>query len=396
MGKSKGASTLKGSNLQASKGVRSKKGRGNQTNKRQTPAQRNIAKSPGQKHPQLSPNLSCILRNPESRDDEHDEYYGQPLHSTAVFSGESELNDEENENGAECPVQKNKPGKPTQQSVPLGGKIRTEKCALTRISEGVEAEKSEVNTDSANDEASNENAMESVKKETALQNNRKSHGQKRKKTLIRRPTGSNATPNSSVPRPATPEAGPSSVKIWCPEGMKRLTKDLTELDVVLDDFEEIVTEYKQSVEPNVCRKVIDRFFTDLKEQVTETISQGQELKNLEKKISKVMTTFNKTRKHFLVAQKELNEQEIQLKHLRKEYSELSQKKSDLQHATQFMSGFKQLQTQYLEHRNKNAGKKETYDISSLPALLIEARGILGAEKQLQIINTKLQQSLDKN
>uniref|UniRef100_UPI00398EB35F centromere protein U isoform X2 n=1 Tax=Pristiophorus japonicus TaxID=55135 RepID=UPI00398EB35F len=425
MRKSKGASTLKGSRLQASKDARSKRDRGNQTNKGQTPAQRNIAKSPGLKHPQLSPNLSCILRNSQSQgDDEHEDDYGNPLHSTAVFSGESELNDKGNEKGEKCPVQSTQ-GKSTQQSVPLAEKIGTEKCALTRISEGVEAEEREANTGSANDEASDENAMEPVKKaeskraklktvsssqpskaskrskdipsqtgavknpsggnsgikqravsasatkkslgktrasistqkkqsnkragasaahsrdvsfhaesctEISRQNN-KSYGRKRKKSLVSRTSVSNVSPNSSASRFAAPEASPPSVKIWCPEGMKRLTKDVTELDVVLDAFEEIVTEYKQ---------------------------------------------------------------EVQLKHLRKEYSELSQKKSDLQLATQFMTGFKQLKTQYIEHRNKNPCEKETYDIFSFPAQLIEARGILGAEKQLQIINTKLQQSLDKN
>ncbi|XP_041041754.1 centromere protein U [Carcharodon carcharias] len=494
MRKTKGASTSKGSNLpvhqntraEGSKGVRSKKGRGSQTNKRQTPAQRERVKSPSQKHPEPSPNLSCIFRNPDSQED--DEYYGNPLHSTAVFDNESELNNEGNDKEAECPARSNNQGNPTQQPMPLIEKIRTEKRALTRISEGVEAQQNEVNTGSASNEALSENANEPIQKtetkrvklktvsssqpskaskrskdtrsrtgavknpsdgksgikqtaasagatkkllvetrasiskwkkqsnmradasaahsrdspfhaepstETSLQSNVKTYGQKRKKALVRRATGSDASPNSSESRPPTPEAGPSSAKVSRPEGVKRLTKNVTELNVVLNEFEEIVTEYKPSVESDVCRKVIDRFFTDLKEEVTETIRQVQELKNLERENAKVITTFNKTRKHFLVAQKELTEQEAQLKHLHKEYSELSQKKSDLLLATQLVSGFKQLQTQYIEHRSKNPGEKQTYNISSFPALLVEARGILGAEKQLQIINTKLQQSLDK-
>ncbi|XP_038659830.1 centromere protein U [Scyliorhinus canicula] len=681
MRKNKGASTSKGSNLsvhqntrlETSKGVRSKKGRGSQTNKRKTSAQRNRAKSPNQKHPEPSPNLSSIFRIPDSHEENED--YGNPLHSTAVFDGESELNIEGNDKEAESPAQSNNQKKPTQQSVPLFEKVRTENGALTCISEDVEAEQNEANTENASNETLSENAMEPVEKaetkrmklktvssplssktskrskdirmqkpggknprdgnsgtkqkpasavarrkslvetlgsiskrkeqsneracasaalsrdssfqtepsraetkrmrlktvssplssktskrskdirmqkpggknprdgnsgtkqkpasavarrkslvetrwsiskwkeqsneracasaaqswgssfltepsraetkrmrlktvssplssktskrskdirmqkpggknprdgnsgtkqkpasavarrkslvetrwsiskwkeqsneracasaaqswgssfltepsrEMSLQNNVKTFERKRKKTLVRRTTGSDPSPNSSVSRPPTPEAGPSSAKVSRPEGKKRLTKNVTHLDVVLCDFEEIVTEYKLSVESAVCRKVIDRFFTDLKEEVTETIGQVQDLKNLKRESAKVMTTFNKTRKHFLVAQKELNEQETQLKHLQKEYSELCQKKSDLLLATQFLSGFKQLQTQYIEHRSKNPGEKQTYNISSLPALLLEARGILGAEKQLQIINTKLQQSLDKN
>ncbi|XP_072371973.1 uncharacterized protein cenpu isoform X1 [Scyliorhinus torazame] len=495
MRKSKGASTSKGSNLsvhrntrlETIKGVRSKKGRGSKTNKTKTPAQRNRAKSPSQKHPEPSPNLSCIFRNPDSHEENED--YGNPLHSTAVFDGESELNIEGNDKEAVNPAQSNNQKKPTQQSVPLFEKVRTENGALTCISEDVEAEQNEMNTDNASNETLSENAMEPVEKaetkrmklktvssplsskaskrsedirtqtpggknpcdensgmkqkpasavatrksivetlgsiskrkeqsneracvsaaqsrdsschtepsrEMSLQNNVKTFERKRKMTLVRRKTGSDSSPNSSVSRPPTPEAGPSSAKVSRPEGKKRLTKIVTDLDVVLCEFEEIVTEYKMSVESDVCRKVIDRFFTDLKEEVTETIGQMQDLKNLKRESAKVMTTFNKTRKHFLIAQKELNEQETQLKHLQKEYSELRQKKSDLLLATQFLSGFKQLQTQYIEHRSKNSGEKQTYNISSFPALLLEARGILGAEKQLQIINTKLQQSLDKN
>ncbi|XP_078071183.1 uncharacterized protein cenpu [Mustelus asterias] len=492
MSKSKGTATSKGSNLsiqqstrlEASKDVRSKKGRVSQTNKRKTPAQRNRHKSPSQKHPEPSPNLSCIFRNLDGHEDSED--YGNPLHSTAVMDGESELNDEGNDK-AESPVQGNNQRKPTLRSVPLIEKVRSEKCALTRISERVEAEQDEVDTESISNEALNDNAMEPVQKtgaervklktvssslfsksskkskeirsqtdavknpgegnsgakrrtasavprkslietrvsiskpkkqsnrraaasatcsrdssshiepsmETSPQNNVSTSRRKRKRTLVRRTTGSDASPNSSVSRPSTPEAGPSSAKVSRPEGKKRLTKAVTELDVVLSEFEDIVKEYKQSVEFDVCKKVIVGFFTDLKEEFTETIRHVQDLKNLERENAKVTTTFNKTRQHFLVAQKELNEQEAQLKHLRKEYSELGQKKSDLLLAKQFVSGFKQLQTQYIQHRSKNPGEKQTYNISSFPALLLEARGILGAEKQLQIINTKLQQSLDK-
>ncbi|XP_072113842.1 centromere protein U isoform X3 [Mobula birostris] len=234
-----------------------------------------------------------------------------------------------------------------------------------------------------------------VRKDISVRNDGKTPGKSKENTLDRTSIGSDASPNSSSMRPATPEDGPLSLKIWCPEGVKRLSKDVTELDVVLNDFEQIVTEFRQSVEPFTSRKVVNRFFINLKEEVTETINQVQDLKSLQRKNAKVTSSFSKTRKHFLVVQKELNEQEVELKRLQKEHAELSQKKTDLQHATQFLSGFKQLKTRYIEHRNKNPSETEAYDISSFPALLVEARGILGAEKQLHVINTKIQQSLDK-
>lgn len=218
---------------------------------------------------------------------------------------------------------------------------------------------------------------------------------KKKKTLARTSSESDASPVPSTSRPATPEDGPLTMKIWCPEGIKRSSKDVTELDVVLNDFEQIVQEYQKSVKSVICQKVVNKFFMNFKEQVIETLNQVQDVKNMERRNAKVTATFNKTRKHFLVAQKELNEQEVELKRLQKEHSELSQKKADLQSVKQFLSGFKQMHTQYIEHRNQNPSEEETYDISSFPALLLEARGILGAEKQLHIINTKLEQSLAK-
>ncbi|XP_059830346.1 centromere protein U [Hypanus sabinus] len=487
MRKQKDASTSKRSNLQGSKAARAKKGGQNQTKHRQTPVNKNKDKSSSQKHPYFSPNLSSILKNSESQyDDLQNEYYDHPLHSTAVFSGDLELNDEGNEKRDEDLAWSNMHKEPTWHSAPQGGKIRKEKRleVPAHISEGVEPEESGKDTEVNNCEASSESTLKPVKKsqpekvtvkkrsqarkfsnlskdplswtsarksssdrnsrfkqrtlsagatkrpladtrastamqkklrkqagtltdprrdsvltelpmDTLVRNDDKTSGQSKENTLGRTSIGSDASPNSSALRPATPEDRPLSLKIWCPEGVKRLSKDVTELDVVLNDFEQIVTEFKQSVEPFTSRKVVNRFFINLKEQVTETINQVQDLKSLQRKNAKVTSSFSKTRKHFLIVQKELNEQEVELKRLRKERAELSEKKTDLQHATQFLSGFKQLKTRYIEHRNKNPSETETYDISSFPALLVEARGILGAEKQLHLINTKIQQSLDK-
>ncbi|XP_078252799.1 uncharacterized protein cenpu [Rhinoraja longicauda] len=231
--------------------------------------------------------------------------------------------------------------------------------------------------------------------EISSRNKGETSGKKKKKALVRTSSGSDASPVPSTLRPASPEDGSLTMKIWCPEGTKRTSKDITELDVVLNEFEQIVQEYQESMDSVICQKVVKKFFINFKEQVIETIKKVQDLKNMERRNTKVTATFNKTRKHFLIAQKELNEQEGELKRLQKEHSELSQKKADLQHVKQFLSGFKQMQTQYIEHRNKNPSEEETYDISSFPALLLEARGILGAEKQLRIINTKLEESLAK-
>ncbi|XP_069796172.1 centromere protein U isoform X2 [Narcine bancroftii] len=482
MKKGKVASSSKRSYLQASKAAKSNKARKNQTKKVQTPVHKNNAKSLGQKHPQFFPNLSSILRNSESQEheDEQSDYYDNPMHSTAVFPDDLEVNYEK-ENEQLAPSSKHE--EPMQPSAHKGGNVRTEKCfgAFTRISEGVEANESEMEAEDNSNEASSESILEPVKKrkrvmvknikhlqarkvsklsknvplqtnavkipsdgnsgikqrtlsasatetsltsismpkkrrnkqlgasadsnrdsfhaehfmETSQRNEDKTSGWKKKKSLVRTSFRPHSSPNSSSLGSASPEVGPLPLKIWCREGFKRSSNDVTDLDVVLNDFEQIVTEYKQSTELDSSRKVVNRFFINLKEQITETIHQIQDLKNLERKNAKVTATFNETRKHLLIAQKELHEQEVELKRLQKEYSELSEKKADLQDVAHFLSGFKRLKKQYYEHRNKNPSEKETYDMASFPALLVEARGVLGAEKQLHIINTKLQQALDK-
>ncbi|GCC26965.1 hypothetical protein chiPu_0005385 [Chiloscyllium punctatum] len=58
----------------ASKSMKSRRDGISDTNKRHSPAQNSRAKLPSQKHPEPSPNLSCIFKNPGSQDD--DEYYG--------------------------------------------------------------------------------------------------------------------------------------------------------------------------------------------------------------------------------------------------------------------------------------------------------------------------------
>lgn len=484
MAKRKVASTSKASNLQASKAARSKKDERNQA-KRGKPKPNTKAKLSDQRKLQFSPDLSSILRNSESQeDDEQNDLYDNPLHSTAVFSGDLEENDE-NDKGDEYLAPSYGREKPIRQP---GEKVRTKKGLglLARISEGAGGTEREMDTED-NSEESNESSLETAKKselerktvknasssrarkasklsknvparksagkitsdgnpgvqqravsagarkrslgntrasisthkkrrkqqegsssdsrrdspltepcmEISPRNKDETSGKKKKKTLARTSSESDASPVPSTSRPATPEDGPLTMKIWCPEGIKRSSKDVTELDVVLNDFEQIVQEYQKSVKSVICQKVVNKFFMNFKEQVIETLNQVQDVKNMERRNAKVTATFNKTRKHFLVAQKELNEQEVELKRLQKEHSELSQKKADLQSVKQFLSGFKQMHTQYIEHRNQNPSEEETYDISSFPALLLEARGILGAEKQLHIINTKLEQSLAK-
>ncbi|XP_041079820.1 centromere protein U isoform X2 [Polyodon spathula] len=182
------------------------------------------------------------------------------------------------------------------------------------------------------------------------------------------------------------EAGPS-------KKVKKLPKNITELDVVLDVFQGFVSEYKETVEPSVCRNAIERLYNKVSDHLLETITQVKECTELKKKSTKIVNAINKKRRHLIEVKSNLIKREIHLRKVQKEYAELKDRYTDLKSGSTFLDDFKDLQMRYLEHRNNNTGEKEKYGLSSLPSLLLEARGILGAEEQLQNINFKLQQAI---
>ncbi|NXA46537.1 CENPU protein, partial [Nothocercus julius] len=195
-------------------------------------------------------------------------------------------------------------------------------------------------------------------------------------------------------KPLISDCSPVSVRVWCPKGVKRLPKDITELDVVLDEFEKIAADYKQRVDSNTCRKAIDGFCSGFKDQITDLITEVQKLKNVKRKNAKVVTDIKKKRQRLLQVSEELMGTEQQLKQLQREHAQLQERESSLRHATQFLIDLKELQQDCLDYREENPEEKVAYGTSSLPALLLESRRILGAERHFKNINTRLQEALD--
>ncbi|XP_041114788.1 myb-like protein V isoform X2 [Polyodon spathula] len=182
------------------------------------------------------------------------------------------------------------------------------------------------------------------------------------------------------------EAGPS-------KKVKKSPKNITELDVVLDAFQGFVSEYKETVESSVCRKAIERLYNKVSDHLIETISEVKECTELKKKSTKIVNSINKKRRSLIEVKSNLIKRETHQRKVQKAYEELEERYADLKSGKVFLDDFKDLQSQYLEHRNNNPGERETYGLSSLPSLLLEARGVLGAEEQLQNINFKLQQAI---
>ncbi|NXO53492.1 CENPU protein, partial [Aramus guarauna] len=187
---------------------------------------------------------------------------------------------------------------------------------------------------------------------------------------------------------------PCSVHIWCPKELKRSPADITELDVVLAEFEKIAANYRQSIESNIGRKAINGFCSAFKDQITDLIAEVQELKNTKKKNAKVITNIKKKRQRLLQLREELIGVEPQLIKLQREYAELQERKSSLRQATELLTDLKELQQDCLDYREENPRDKVVYGTSSLPALLLESRRILGAERHFHNINMKLEEALD--
>ncbi|XP_036694519.1 centromere protein U isoform X3 [Balaenoptera musculus] len=181
--------------------------------------------------------------------------------------------------------------------------------------------------------------------------------------------------------------------IWCLKEKK--TSDIMELDVVLSAFENILLEYKQKTDSKICKEAINKFHSNLKEELIKMLKEVQMLKTLKRKNTKMISDIEKKRQRLIEVQDELLRLEPELKQLQIKYDELKERKASLRNAANFLSNLKQLHQDYSDIQEKEPNVKETYDSSSLPALLFKARPLLGAENHLQNINYQLEKLLDQ-
>ncbi|NXA16047.1 CENPU protein, partial [Sapayoa aenigma] len=186
---------------------------------------------------------------------------------------------------------------------------------------------------------------------------------------------------------------PRSVQVWCLKKLKRSARDITELDVVLAEIEKIAANYGEGIESNICRKAVNDFCSAFKDQITDLIAGVQELKNMKKKNAKAITNIKKKRQRLVQLREELIGAESQLTQLQREYAEVQERKSSLRQTIELLNDLKELQQDWLDYREENPKEKVVYGTSSLPALLVESRRILGAERHFQNINMKLEEAL---
>lgn len=167
----------------------------------------------------------------------------------------------------------------------------------------------------------------------------------------------------------------------------------TELEVVLEAFKDFCGQYKETVESEGVKKALDYFSSNVKEQLMEKISITKQLKALTRENSKMASSIRTTRQRLLDAKNAQMKSERELRLLQKEKSKLELKLDDLSQGRTFLQNITKLNKQYLQYKQTHPKEKETYEASSLPALLLEAKHVQTTERQLRAINDRLEKTL---
>ncbi|XP_061691919.1 centromere protein U isoform X2 [Syngnathoides biaculeatus] len=170
----------------------------------------------------------------------------------------------------------------------------------------------------------------------------------------------------------------------------------TELEVVLEAFRDFCDEYRDSLESKAAKHTIDCFSNNVKEQLLEKISTYKELKVLKRNNAKVCSIIHTKTQRLFNAKDELISAERQLDLLQNEKTDLELRLQDLRRSQAFLQDIRELNQVYLDYRLAHPKEKETYAVSSLPALLLETKHLQGAEHQLRLINNKLERKLRGN
>ncbi|KAL1261646.1 hypothetical protein QQF64_006911 [Cirrhinus molitorella] len=181
-------------------------------------------------------------------------------------------------------------------------------------------------------------------------------------------------------------------------GPSKKPRDLrspTDLDVVLDTFQEFVTEYKQTVNSDAVKRSIDAVSRSFEEQLSEIITATKELKNVKRENNKINSAINKKRTRLVEANNELIKGKTKLRNLQKDHDVMEQRLKALREGSSLLTSLQDLNRNYLKHRTAHPDEVETYGPSCMPAMLMEARCIMGTEHQLKTVNDHLQQVLDE-
>ncbi|NXD22019.1 CENPU protein, partial [Spelaeornis formosus] len=309
------------------------------------------------------PDVSRILKVASTNQlEELDDSFDHPLHSTAVDAYGEEDSQDEALGHVSAPQRQN-----------------TDRRKKPRQSKSSDGDVQKFNTAAAGEESLEETVLISFS--LSLKTLNVTQFQVKKKQPSEK-----STSDPSVDRPR-------SLQIWCPKDLKRSSRDITELDIVLSEVEKIAANYRQSIESNICRKAINDFSSDFKDQITDLIAGVQELKNTKKKNAKAIKDIKRKIQQLVQVRDPLIRAEPQLKQLEREYAEIQERKACLRQTVELITDLKELQQDCLDYKEENPKEEMVYGTVSLPALLMESRRILRAESHFKSINTKLEEAL---
>ncbi|KAF5899069.1 centromere protein U, partial [Clarias magur] len=133
----------------------------------------------------------------------------------------------------------------------------------------------------------------------------------------------------------------------------------TDLDVVLEAFQEFVMQYKETVSSEDVKKAINVLCHSFEEQLTEKITAAKELNSVKREALKVNKSLNQKRSRLLEAKNELIKSKAEVKKLEKEHRELEQRLTALKKGTAFLNNLRALNIRYMQHRSTHEDEPET-------------------------------------
>ncbi|XP_061439833.1 centromere protein U isoform X2 [Rhineura floridana] len=313
------------------------------------------------------PDVSSILKVPrtepaEDPDELFDEPLREPLHSTAVsaYEEEDQYSDGSTSSSSNSePKKKNTIGSKNQHI--LKSRAEREDSEVEPLKENMRATES---TPSAEDYRlpsalplrSSSSECRVSGRITDLVKNLNSDKMPKKSAKPQVKQKEASSPEMEIDYPDS-DAEPHLIKVWGTKGVKKVARRVTELDVIVDEFEKVTAKCKEEVELKTCRKAIDKFYIGFRDQLTNNVANAEELKKTKLKNVQMVRATNKKRQRLIELKEELIKTEPQLKKLEREYAELKGKISSLRNAVQLVTNLKELQQKYVNIRKENPQEK---------------------------------------
>ncbi|KAM3938214.1 centromere protein U [Leptodactylus fuscus] len=351
--------------------------------------------------------ISSILKEPGDalQEDVEEDSFNPPLHSTAVYTDDEQIL-QASENPAEIPAKPLSPIAPVVQEENMNPKHRELKSKPAANREDTAHRPADAKPKrtpqkkapqvqepgSSKKRASPRNLAEvaSPKKQTPNTTpNRNVVSAKKKKTQGK----DENTPSKKKSR--KDKTGTAPTDIQSPENIPKSVSTVNELDVVLFDCGKLIEQYRENVETDACKRAIDVFSHSFKEQLTTTILDQRKLKDVKRKNAKMLLEIGRKRRRLIEVKGEIIVKQHKLDQLQKECSELEKRQDSLKSTRVFLDGLAQLKDNYMKFKAKNPNIKETYGMSSLPALCLEAENVMRAEQHFHILNRELETFIDR-